>query len=83
MAKIQRSSKFKREDSIVPCSLELVRRNIHGEFEVLARNAASYNFFSDGALYITNGYRVSEISSSANTLLFRHRLIEMLRSEKT
>lgn len=79
MAKVHRDARFKRELSLVPGSWELIRRDINGHFEVMARHAAFYDIDAEGVVYVTNGYRVHIITPSEKKTLFRHSLVEMLK----
>ena len=83
MAKVQRSAGFKRHHSLVPGSWELIRRDISGEFEVLAQNVASYDILPDGTVAVTNGFRVNSINASEKKTVFRHPIIEVLKSAKS
>lgn len=79
LAKKQRSL-FDKELSLVPGNWELVRMSPNGAFEVLARNVVSYDIDAASQVHYTNGYCVNRMTTDEKKTVFRHRVIEQLRT---
>ena len=79
LAKLQRNRSSK-DPSLVPGSWELLCISANKECKVIARNVASYDIDNDGTLYFTNGYRVNSLTAENSTMLFKHNMIEFLKT---
>jgi hypothetical protein len=82
LAKVERSSRYRREPTLVPQSWELVRFSRDGQMEVIAGAVSSFDVDQEGRIYFTNGFRVSELAGSSTATVFKHKIIENIRVVK-
>jgi hypothetical protein len=50
--------------------------------EVVAGAVSSFDVDEQGRIHFTNGFRVSELSGSSTTTVFKHKIIENIRVVK-
>ncbi|MHC4743930.1 MAG: hypothetical protein ACYS8Z_18590 [Planctomycetota bacterium] len=79
LAKIQAKAKLGAEPSLVGRHCELVKLTEEGQIEVVAKKVSSFDIDEEGAIHVTNGFRVNKVSESQNTPVFKHKIIEDLR----
>jgi len=82
LAKVERSSRYRREPTLVPRSWELVRLSRDGQMEVVAGAVSSFDVDEQGGIHFTNGFRVSELSGGSTATVFKHKIIENIRVVK-
>jgi hypothetical protein len=82
LAKVERSSRYRREPTLVPQSWELVRFSRDGQMEVIAGAVSSFDVDQEGRIHFTNGFRVSESSGGSTATVFKHKIIENIRVVK-